>query len=110
MIKVGPAVHAYNRVGTKIFVRLLSFMLASASMAMAETPDPAGSPDSATSPDSAASPDSTSTAKPAPKDKAKGAAQTTRSTQCTLRVSVGFLIGGLATPIPYRRWTGQRLR
>ena len=75
--------HAYNRVGTKIFVRLLSFMLASASMAMAETPDPAGSPDSATSadsaasPDSAGSPDSASTAKPAPKDKdkAKGAAQ-----------------------------------
>src|SRR5271170_1595767 len=47
MIEVGPVVHAYNRVGTKIFVRLLSLLLASASMAMAEAPDPAASPEKA---------------------------------------------------------------
>src|ERR1700735_4200048 len=63
MIEAGPVVRAYNRVGTRIFVRLLSLMLASTAMSKAETPDPA------------ASPDSTSAAKPAPKDRAKRAAQ-----------------------------------
>jgi Fe(3+) dicitrate transport protein len=71
---VGPVVRAYHRAGLKIFLRLLGLMLASSSMAMAGTPDPVASIPVA--PDQAASPDS-ATAKPAAKQKAKGAAQDT---------------------------------
>src|SRR3984885_9228433 len=57
VIEVGAVVRAHTRAGTKMFVRVLGLTLLTSSMAMADTPDPA------------------STAKPALKDNAKGAAQ-----------------------------------
>ena len=59
MIDIEPVVRAYTRVGIKISLQLLGLMLASSSVAMAETGVPPPSPDSV------------STAKPAPKEKAK---------------------------------------
>jgi Fe(3+) dicitrate transport protein len=63
VIENEPGVRAYTRVRAKISVQLLGLMLASSSVAIAESGSPAASPDSASTP------------KPASKEKAKGANQ-----------------------------------
>jgi Fe(3+) dicitrate transport protein len=50
VIEFEPVARAYTRVGTRISVRLLGLLLASSSVAMAETAIPAASPDSASTP------------------------------------------------------------
>jgi Fe(3+) dicitrate transport protein len=63
VIEIEPGVRVYTRVRANISVQLLGLMLASSSVAIAESGSPAAPPDSASTP------------KPASKEKAKGANQ-----------------------------------